>query len=135
MQDFSGLWIPLVTPFEGGAVDHAALKRLVIHLGEQPIAGFVACGSTGEAALLTDEESEAVQYTVLEASVRPVVLGVSGTTAAEVIAALRRTWPKAIGLPGLMAICHRSSRPSASTAGLRWPSSPTVTPPLVTIRS
>ena len=90
MQDFSGLWIPLVTPFADGAVDHAALKRLVIHLGEQPIAGFVACGSTGETALLTDEESEAVQDTVLEASVRPVVLGVSGTTAAEVIAALRR---------------------------------------------
>lgn len=110
MQDFSGLWIPLVTPFEGGAVDHAALKRLVIHLGEQPIAGFVACGSTGEAALLTDEESEAVQDTVLEASVRPVVLGVSGTTAAEVIAALRRA--ERHGFAGFLISAPGYVRPS-----------------------
>jgi hypothetical protein len=34
-----------------------------------------------------------------------------------------------------MAIFHRSSEPSASTAGLTWSSSPTETPPLVRIRS
>lgn len=94
MQDFSGLWIPLVTPFAGGAVDHAALKRLVIHLGEYPIAGFVACGSTGEAALLSAEETEAVLDTIEGAGRRPLVLGVSGATSAEVIAALRRVAPR-----------------------------------------
>ena len=30
-QDFSGLWIPLVTPFDHGEIDHASLKRLVAH--------------------------------------------------------------------------------------------------------
>lgn len=47
--DFSGLWIPLVTPFRHGAVDHAALKALVQRLRGTGIAGFVACGSTAEA--------------------------------------------------------------------------------------
>ncbi|HEY8907455.1 MAG TPA: dihydrodipicolinate synthase family protein, partial [Rhodoferax sp.] len=48
--DFTGLWIPLITPFHHGAVDHPALTRLVKHLAVQGVSGFVACGSTGEAA-------------------------------------------------------------------------------------
>ena len=36
-HNFSGLWIPLVTPFHEGAVDHPALARLVKH--------YVASGS------------------------------------------------------------------------------------------
>ena len=58
--DFSGLWIPLVTPFDHGEVDHASLKRLVAHYRGSGIAGLVACGSTGEAAALSDEEQLAV---------------------------------------------------------------------------
>jgi len=47
----------------------------------------------------------------------------------------RLTFPKARGLPGLMAICHKSRWPRLCTAGLIWSSSPTDTPPLVRIRS
>ncbi len=28
---FSGLWLPLITPFRNNAVDHTALARLVQH--------------------------------------------------------------------------------------------------------
>lgn len=51
-SDFSGLWIPLVTPFQSGHIDHAALRSLVQRLRGSGIAGLVACGSTGEAAAL-----------------------------------------------------------------------------------
>ena len=56
--DFSGLWIPLVTPFrpDSKAVDHAALRRLLAHYRPSGIAGYVVCGSTGEAAALSEEE-------------------------------------------------------------------------------
>jgi len=54
--DFGGLWIPLVTPFRGGAVDHPALAALARRLAGQGIAGFVVCGSTGEAAALDEAE-------------------------------------------------------------------------------
>jgi hypothetical protein len=47
----------------------------------------------------------------------------------------RKTSPKASGLPGFIAICQRSSRPSFSTAGFMWSSSPTDMPPQVTMRS
>jgi 4-hydroxy-tetrahydrodipicolinate synthase len=76
---FSGLWIALVTPFKDGQVDHPALSRLVQKLKREGAAGFVACGSTGEAAALDEAEQLAVLDTVLAASGGlPVVMGVSG---------------------------------------------------------
>jgi len=77
--DFSGLWIPLITPFHHGAVDHPALTRLVKHYAAQGITGLVACGSTGEAAALDDAEQLAVLDTVLAAANGlPVMMGLSG---------------------------------------------------------
>jgi 4-hydroxy-tetrahydrodipicolinate synthase len=77
--DFTGLWIPLITPFHHDAVDHPALTRLVKHLAKEGVAGFVACGSTGEAAALDKAEQLAVLDTVLQASDGlPVVMGLSG---------------------------------------------------------
>lgn len=86
-SSFSGLWIPLVTPFHDGAVDHAALARLVKHYVTAGVDGFVACGSTGEAAALDPAEQLAVLDTVLRASVGlPVVMGLSGYHLGETLA-------------------------------------------------
>ncbi|WP_295526285.1 4-hydroxy-tetrahydrodipicolinate synthase [uncultured Pseudacidovorax sp.] len=78
-RDFSGLWVPLVTPLRDGSVDHAALAALALRLAAEPIAGFVVCGSTGEAASLSDAEQQAVLATVADVApgVRRV-LGISG---------------------------------------------------------
>lgn len=77
--DFTGLWIPLITPFQHGAVDHPALRRLVKHFADAGVTGFVACGSTGEAAALDKSEQLEVLDTVLQASAGlPVVMGLSG---------------------------------------------------------
>lgn len=80
---YQGLWIPLVTPLHHDAVDHGALARLVARLKPGGIAGFVACGSTGEAALLDEQEQDAVLETICEAAASgpnalPVIVGVSG---------------------------------------------------------
>jgi len=76
---FSGLWIPLVTPFRDGAIDHAALAAMTARLAQQGVSGFVACGSTGEAAALDKSEQLAVLETVLGAAQGlPVVMGLSG---------------------------------------------------------
>ena len=76
---FSGLWIPLVTPFRDGAIDHAALATMTARLAQQGVSGFVACGSTGEAAALDKSEQLAVLETVLGAAQGlPVLMGLSG---------------------------------------------------------
>lgn len=88
---FRGLWIPLVTPFTADdRVDHTALAALVRDLAGRGVAGFVACGSTGEAAALTAEEQLAVLDTTLGAARSlPVLMGVGGYRLQGVLAQLQ----------------------------------------------
>lgn len=77
---FAGIWVPLVTPFLHGAIDHGSLRRLVAQGVQAGVAGFVACGSTGEASALDDDEQATVLATVLaESSGRPVLMGLAGS--------------------------------------------------------
>ena len=56
MSSFSGIWVPLVTPFHQGEIDFTALKSLCTRLLKRGIDGVVVCGTTGEAPMLTKEE-------------------------------------------------------------------------------
>jgi 4-hydroxy-tetrahydrodipicolinate synthase len=82
---FSGVWIPIVTPFRAGRVDHGALDALAKRLAADGVAGFVVCATTGEAPLLTDAERVEVLGTLKAATTLPLVMGASGTTAGEVL--------------------------------------------------
>ena len=83
--DFSGVWIPIVTPFRANRVDHDALGALVRRLAADGVAGFVVCATTGEAPLLSDDERVAVLGTVKANTALPLVMGASATTADEVL--------------------------------------------------
>ncbi|MBB3260898.1 4-hydroxy-tetrahydrodipicolinate synthase [Paraburkholderia bannensis] len=111
MSSFSGIWIPLVTPFSGGAVDHDALDVLVRRYVRAGVAGFVALGTTGEPAALDVREQDAVFATVLGAAgALPVVAGVSGNhtqSVCERIAALNDT-----PVAGVLAAAPYYIRPS-----------------------
>ncbi|KRC73500.1 4-hydroxy-tetrahydrodipicolinate synthase [Achromobacter sp. Root83] len=83
---FQGVWVPLVTPFSGGAVDGGALRRLVRHYAAAGVDGLVVCGSTGEAASLDDAEQLAVLDAVLaEADELPVIMGLAGNHQGHVL--------------------------------------------------
>lgn len=91
--DLSGIWVPLVTPFgaDGRNVDHAALAALVERLAPSGIAGFVVCGSTGEAATLDEREQREVLQTVLRQRGRcRVILGEADVSAAALVERLPR---------------------------------------------
>lgn len=88
--NFEGVWVPIVTPFRGDGVDHAALARLSRHLAEQGISGLVAGATTGEGALLRPGEQEAIFSTLREAvPAMPIVLGVSQAATETAIAQAR----------------------------------------------
>ena len=82
---FSGVWIPIVTPFRANRVDHAALAALVRRLAKDGIAGFVVCATTGEAPLLSDGERVEVLATIKASTSLPLIMGASATTADEVL--------------------------------------------------
>jgi 4-hydroxy-tetrahydrodipicolinate synthase len=85
---YAGIWVPIVTPFADDAarsVDYGALYTLVARYRAQGVAGFAACGSTGEASALTEQEQADVLDTVRAAADGlPVVMGVSGSAFAPV---------------------------------------------------
>lgn len=109
--DFSGLWIPLVTPLRGGQVDHDALAALCRRLAAQGIAGFVVCGSTGEAAALDEAEQAAVLETVAAAAPAvPRVMGLSGQHMGRMLERVRRFGPGSVA--GLLVSAPSYIRPS-----------------------
>ena len=116
--DFSGLWIPLVTPFRDGAVDHGVLAALTRRLAADGVAGFVVCGSTGEAAALDEAEQLASLDTVQAAAGGlPVVMGLSGYHLGKTTAWVRRLSERP--LAGLLVPAPHYIRPSQAGL-LEW---------------
>ncbi|HSW12517.1 MAG TPA: 4-hydroxy-tetrahydrodipicolinate synthase [Solimonas sp.] len=112
MSVFEGIWIPLVTPFRQGAVDLKAADRLAAHLAGSGIAGLVVCGTTGEAATLSEAEQEQLLACVQQA-VRgrcAVMMGIAGNDTAAVAAAARRY--TALAPAGLLVAAPYYVRPS-----------------------
>ena len=116
--DFSGLWIPLITPFYRGKVDRDAITSLVKRLRADGVKGIVVCGSTGEAAALDKAEQLEVLSTTLESAPGlPVVMGLSGYNLAETTAWVQElaAWP----LAGLLVPAPHYIRPSQAGL-LHW---------------
>src|SRR5262249_42908402 len=63
---FAGVTVALVTPFKDGAVDFAALRRLVDWHVEQETDGLAPVGTTGESPTLDHDEHERVIAAVVE---------------------------------------------------------------------
>ncbi len=111
MSNFRGIWIALVTPMRANEIDFAALEKLVKKLLEDGVAGFVVCGTTGEAAALSKAEQLAVLDAVL-AWVEPgrVVMGLSGYNLRELLAFQAEVQQRDIG--GLLVPAPCYIRPS-----------------------
>ncbi|MCP3021956.1 4-hydroxy-tetrahydrodipicolinate synthase [Cupriavidus basilensis] len=74
------LWLPLVTPMQGGELDLACAQRLAAHYVASGVDGLVILGTTGEGGLLTRDERLMFTAAVLEAvdGALPVLAGVGG---------------------------------------------------------
>lgn len=89
----SGALTALITPFTpAGEVDFDALRALVDRQIEGGINGLVPCGTTGEAATMSDDECAAVIKAVVEHvdGRVPVVAGTGSNCTASTIAFTRR---------------------------------------------
>jgi len=77
---FRGTFTALVTPFRNGAIDFAALEKLIEAQIAGGITGIVAVGTTGESPTLThDEREEVIDRTVKVAKGRCKVLAGTGS--------------------------------------------------------
>lgn len=100
-----GLGTAIVTPFHRDeSVDHASLRRLVEAQAAGGVEFLVACGSTGEASTLSEDETDAVIATVIEVSAgrMPVVAGCTHNSTREAVRRTERI-TKLSGLHGILS--------------------------------
>jgi 4-hydroxy-2-oxoglutarate aldolase len=90
MIDFQGVYPPVLTPFRGSEVAHDKLAQNLARLNQQPLAGYVMLGSTGEFPLLGDGEKERIIATAREHTPRERLL-IAGTGGESTEACLRLT--------------------------------------------
>ena len=85
---FRGLGVALVTPFRAnGAIDHAALAKVIEHQITGGIDYLVVMGTTGESATISTEEKKQLLAQVIEVVHNrvPIVFGIGGNNTAEVV--------------------------------------------------
>jgi len=111
MTSFTGIWVPLVTPFHNGKIDFPALQKTARSLIAAGISGLVACGTTGEAAALCEDEQIAVLDAVIEAVPdHPVVMGLCDNNMPSLLNRLNRIQDRPIA--GLLVPPPYYIRPS-----------------------
>jgi 4-hydroxy-tetrahydrodipicolinate synthase len=108
----SGLWLPIITPFNDGAVDFDSYERLLDHYLAFEIDGLFPLGTTGESPTLEDAEiDELIERTVARVAGRvPVFVGVGGNSTHKVEKALRRL--ERFAFEGIVSVCPYYNRPS-----------------------
>ena len=111
-QRFSGVWLPLITPFRDGALDEVSLRKLLRHYAGLPIDGFILAGTTGESLTLDDDELRRlveVSAATLDGA-KPLLLGLSGSDTRKMLKTLDHvaSWP----VGGYLITCPYYTRPS-----------------------
>jgi 4-hydroxy-tetrahydrodipicolinate synthase len=109
---FRGTFTALVTPFRNGAIDFAALEKLIEQQIVAGITGIVAVGTTGESPTLTHEEREKViQAAVKAANGRcQVIAGTGSYSTRDAIEATKAA--EKTGVDGVLVVSPYYNKPS-----------------------
>ena len=88
---FTGCGTALITPFKGGAVDYAALDRIIEEQIEGGVDALIAAGTTGEPATMTwDEHLSVIKHVAKRAAGRvPVIAGTGSNATQEAVEAAK----------------------------------------------
>ena len=111
-RSFAGAGTALVTPFTTtGALDEAALRRLVRRQVQAGIDVLVPCGTTGEAATMTeDEQKRVVAITIDEAGKVPVLAGAGSNDTRTAVE--RSKAMAALGAHGILSVGPYYNKPT-----------------------
>lgn len=84
---FLGTATAIITPFTDDGVDHQALEALVRWQIKQGVSAIVACGTTGEPSVLSEDEWAETVSTVVAACDKqvPVIAGTGGNDTGQVL--------------------------------------------------
>ena len=124
IHPFQGSLVALPTPFDGEGLDLAALRRLVKAHARCGTSGIVACGTTGETAVLSRQEQDEVVETVLaHAGSMSVLVGVGTNSTRSTIQRAREVASLVVDgsrVDGLLAVTPYYNRPSRAGLDLHF---------------
>lgn len=109
----SGSLVAIVTPMQpGGAIDFAALSRLIDFHVSNGTAGIVIVGTTGESPTVNvDEHCQLIKATVEDAAGRiPVIAGTGGNSTLEAIELTR--FAKSVGASACLSVVPYYNKPT-----------------------
>ena len=109
---FSGVWLPVITPFKDSEIDYAGYERLVDHYVRAGVTGVIPLGTTGESPTIDEAESDAlIERTVAAVGGRvPILVGVGGNDTRKVVRAVKRLAKHSV--QGVLSVCPYYNRPS-----------------------
>jgi 4-hydroxy-tetrahydrodipicolinate synthase len=111
-ERFAGLTVALVTPFKNGAVDEAALRRLVDFHVESGTDCVSPVGTTGESPTLTHDEHERVIAVVCEQAAGRIKV-MAGTGSNSTTEAIRLTkFAKKSGADAALMVAPYYNKPT-----------------------
>lgn len=107
-----GTLVALVTPFKDEFIDEVKIRKLVKWHIENGTRGIIACGTTGEAPTLSQEEQGLVVRTIVEAAEKkiPVFAGTGSNDTKHVIEATKQA--ERNGVDGVLVVCPYYNRPT-----------------------
>jgi len=110
---FGGLGVAMVTPFDSSKkVDYKGLEKLTNHLINNGVDYLVVQGTTGESAVLSEDEKKRTLEFILEINKGrlPVVLGVGGNDTMAVCNTLEKGLVK--GVDGILSVSPYYNKPT-----------------------
>jgi len=84
---YSGIYLPVVTPFLNGEVDYRSYEKMVDHYIGKGIHGIIPLGTTGESPTVSHTEYHNIIKTIIELVKGriPIFLGISGNNTLSLI--------------------------------------------------
>ncbi len=109
---FQGVYTAIITPFRNGGVDFGGLKELIDRQISAGVDGIIPCGTTGESATLSEDETAAVIEKTIEFTKGrvKVIAGVGSNDTAKTIRMGKRAHE--LGADGLLVITPYYNKPT-----------------------
>ena len=109
-KNFSGLIVPLVTPFKNGKIDFYSLEKIIDFLLENGADGFVSLGTTAETPTLSEKErDEILTFTIGRSHGKFVIAGAGSNCTATAVKLSKRA--ESLGADGLLSVTPYYNKP------------------------
>lgn len=108
---FSGVWVPVITPFKNDEVDYVSFKKMIDHYISKGATGILPLGTTGESPTVSEKEYEEIVAKTMEFVNKrtPVIAGLGGNNTKKLTEQVKVL--EKYNVDGILSVSPYYSRP------------------------